>query len=183
MIIQNEKYTVTIKVDEAYTVESADNQHYDIELNPHHYRHNDLCKTFCIRVEKGEEVTQIALVGDFYSYDTDCAILENDILSVLQNNTITQIDMRNCDFLKQMKFECFGCNFGIYKVSKGYIIYGEMEITMLDNDFCKKWSFSGRDIFVSHSNKKAFEICENAIKLYDWEDNYYEIDFNGNLIH
>ena len=53
---------------------------------------------------------------------------------------------------------------------------------MLDFDFCKKWSFSGRDIFVSQFREKPFEICDNLIRLYDWEDNYYEIDFDGNLL-
>ena len=80
------------------------------------------------------------------------------------------------------KFDCFGCNYGIYRVQNGYIVYGEMEITMLDFDFNKKWSFSGKDIFVSMSDKKPFELCENSIKLYDFEENFYEIDFSGKLI-
>lgn len=53
---------------------------------------------------------------------------------------------------------------------------------MLDFNFNKKWSFSGRDVFVSVSRRKPFELCENSIKLYDFEDNFYEIDFMGNLI-
>ena len=53
---------------------------------------------------------------------------------------------------------------------------------MLDFDFNKKWSFSGKDIFVSMSDKKPFELCENSIKLYDFEENFYEIDFSGKLI-
>lgn len=34
----------------------------------------------------------------------------------------------------------------------------------------------------SVSGKNGFELCENSIKLYDFEDNFYEIDFMGNLI-
>lgn len=53
---------------------------------------------------------------------------------------------------------------------------------MLDSDFKKQWSFSGRYIFVSVSNRESFTICENSICLYDFENNYYEIDFNGKQI-
>ena len=53
---------------------------------------------------------------------------------------------------------------------------------MLDLDFKKQWSFSGKDIFVSISNREPFTIRENLICLYDFENNYYEIDFNGKQI-
>ena len=38
------------------------------------------------------------------------------------------------------------------------------------------------DIFVSITNKTAFEIKTDRICLYDFYDNYYEIDFDGNMI-
>ena len=53
---------------------------------------------------------------------------------------------------------------------------------MLDFEFNKKWEFSGKDIFVSISDKMAFELCENSIKLHDFEGDFYEIDFSGKLI-
>ena len=68
-------------------------------------------------------------------------------------------------------------------MSDGYLIYGEIEIIKLDNEFNVAWKFSGRDIFVSISGKNAFEIAEQSIKLYDFEDNFYEIDFDGKLIN
>lgn len=72
--------------------------------------------------------------------------------------------------IRHTKFDCVGCNYGIYKVEKGYVIYGEIEITMLDFDFTK-------------TDKKPFELHENSICLYDFEDNFYEIDYDGNLIN
>lgn len=54
---------------------------------------------------------------------------------------------------------------------------------MPDFSFVKKWSFSGKDIFVSLSNKKPVELRDNSICLYDFEDNYYEIDYDGNVIN
>ena len=125
----------------------------------------------------------IVLIGDFYSYDTDCAILEEETLTILQNNIIIQLDVNNGTVLNFKKIDSFGFNCGIYKVKSGYIIYGEIEITMIDFNLNKKWAFSGKDIFVSTSGKKAFELCEDFIKLYDFEDNFYMIDFSGRLIN
>lgn len=64
----------------------------------------------------------------------------------MQDNRITKINIVDGSVLRHIQFECFGYNFGIYKVKQGNIIYGEMEITMLDFDFVKKWYFSEKDI-------------------------------------
>ena len=61
------------------------------------------------------------------------------------------------------------------------MIYGEIEIIKLDNNFNIVWKFSGKDIFVSVSGKNAFEFTAGSIKLYDFEDNFYELDFDGNI--
>lgn len=46
-----------------------------------------------------------------------------------------------------------------------------------------RWSFSGRDIFVRYMGEEpAFEMKSDRICLYDFEDNYYEIDYDGNVI-
>lgn len=180
--MQNDICTVTISIDEIYTIDSTDNQHYDLVLNPEGLKSNDMYKVLSIQIDLYQKVISIALIGDYYTYDTDCAVLEEVFLTILQNDAVARLNVNNGSMILFKKFDCFGCNFGIYKVKSGYIIYGEIEITMLDFDFNKKWSFSGRDIFVSVSGKESFKLCENSIKLYDFEDNFYEIDFMGNLI-
>ena len=182
MVLQNDICTVTISIDEIYTIDSMDNQPYDLVLNPEGLKSNDMYKVLSIQIDLYQKVISIALIGDYYTYDTDCAILEGVVLTILQNDAVARLNVNNGSMILFKEFDCFGCNFGIYKVKSGYIIYGEIEITMLDLDFNKKWSFSGRDIFVSVSGKESFKLCENSIKLYDFEDNFYEIDFMGNLI-
>lgn len=182
MILKNQTCQIEIKTDETYTLGSADNRPYDVELNPCGYQHNDCCKTLSIHIDHFLNKLHIALIGPYYSYDTDCAILENEILTVLQDKMITQIRVTDGSAVRHIELDCFGCNYGIYKVNKGYIIYGEMEIIMLDFDFMKVWSFSGKDVFVSASGKNSFELKESAICLYDFEDNYYELDLEGNLL-
>lgn len=182
MTVQNDICNVNISIDETYTVESTDNKPYDLVINPRNLRHNDMYKIFSIHIDLFSHTISIALVGDYYSYDVDCAILENNVLTILQNDTIVQLNIKDGTMVNFKEFDCFGCNYGIYRVEKGYIIYGEIEITMLDFDFNKRWSFYGKDIFVSMSEKKAFELLDNSIKLHDFENNFYEIDFSGNLI-
>ena len=179
--LQNEKYQVNISIADTYTVESADNRNYDFILNPNKLGRNNMYRTLCISVT-GAKKAEIALVGDYYTSDIDCAILEGDILTVLQNDYISQIDLVTVQVVAGYKVDVFGTTFAIYRMPDGYLIYGEIEIIKLDNNFKPVWKFSGRDIFVSTSDKTAFELTEQSIKLYDFEDNFYELDFDGNII-
>ena len=182
MVLENAICNVKIFVDDTYTVDSTNNQTYDLVINPQNFDHNDIYKTFSVHIDLFYKVIKIALVGSCYSIDTDCAILDGEILTVLQDDTILQIKVTDGSLLRCKKIVCSGCNYGIYKIKKGYIIYGETEIIMLDFEFNKIWNFSGKNIFVSLTKKNSFELGENSIKLYDFDDNFYEIDFSGNLI-
>lgn len=182
MVLENEKCCIEIKIDKTYTVDSADNRYYDVVLNPCHYKRGNPSKTFSIRVNLFEREFYIALIGSPYIYDDTCAVLEDETLTILQDDTITQIRITDGTIIRHIELDCFGCNFAIYKIENGYILYGELEITMFDFEFIKKWSFSGKDIFASVSDKQCFEIHDHFICLYDFEDNYYEVGFDGNLL-
>lgn len=182
MYLENDKYIINIAVDTTYTVDSADNKPYDLVFNPANMKHNDYSKTFCIEVVIHEQTKTMALIGGLYCYDSDCAILEEDILTVLQNNMITQIDLSTDSLVQHKVLDTMGCNFGIYQKYNYYIIYGEIEIIRLNEQFKKVWSFSGEDIFVSHNGECPFSLADNIIMLNDWNGTYYEIDLNGNLI-
>lgn len=182
MVLENELCRVEINTDPCYTVASADNGHYDVILNPCNYRKSDMSKTLSIHVSLPEREYRIALTGSFFSDDRNCAVLDGETLTVLQDKALTQIAIAEGTVLRHTQVDCYGCNFEIHRVENGYIVYGEVEITMLDLELIKKWSFSGRDIFVSVTGKQAFEIRNDTICLYDFEDNYYEIDFSGKLL-
>ena len=182
MIVKSRNVSVKIDIDNTFTLDSTDNRPCDVILNPCNYKRGDFYHVLFILITSAENEISLALIGDYYSSDSECAVLEKDILTVLQNQTITQINIDDGSIVKHIELNGIGCNFGIYKVEKGYVIYGEEEITMLNFNFEKMWSFSGKDIFVSASGKTPFEIKENIIHLYDFENNYYEIDFNGNVV-
>ncbi len=182
MKLGNSVCEIEICVDRTYTLESVDNKAYDLLINPSNLKRSDFYKVFYIHINLFYITISIALVGDLYSYDAECAVLENDVLTVLQNDAIIQINVNDGSLLSYKKIDSFGCNFAIHKINIGYIIYGEIEISMLDFQLNKKWTFSGRDIFVSTSGKRSFVLCENSIQLYDFDDNFYEINFEGQLL-
>lgn len=177
MILSNDKCCIEIKTDDLYTIDSADNSfQYDIVLNPDSRRHNDLYKTLAIHIDLFTKEYDIALIGSAYSYDIQCAILKDDILSVLQNDAITCINIADGTIPRRTRLDTWGINYAIYETQKGYLIYGELEITMLDNNFGKIWSFSGKDVLTE------IRLNETSIYLCDFETNSYELDYDGNLI-
>lgn len=183
MILENQHCRAEIEYDPTYTLDSADNHFYDVILNPDNYQRRDDYKVLSISADLFSSELYIALVGPFYYASIlDCVILEEKILTVLQEDVITQINLADGSIVRHITLDSLGGNFAIYKIEKGYIIYGEIEIIMLDFDFNEKWSFSGKDIFVSVSGKTPFELRENSIHLWDFEDNEYEIDFEGKSV-
>ena len=177
MNLKNELCQIYISGDDSYTINSADNN-YDIIYNPNNK--SEFYKTFSIEILKENKKMKIALIGDYHSCVEDCAILNGNTLTILQNDVISQINIISGELVFYTNIENFGCNFSIYEIETGYIIYGEIETKKLDFNFNTRWNFSGRDIFVSVSGKKSFELCKDRIKLYDFNDDYYEIDFDGN---
>ena len=182
MLLNNQTYEIEIAIDETYTLNSTDNKHYDYVYNPNKLGDNDFINVFSIKIKSKTKDTRIALIGGLYSNIEKSAILNENTLIVLQNEMISQIDITTGELLDSKNIETFGSNFAIYQIQTGYIIYGEIEILKLTFDFEIEWSFSARDIFATLDGKSAFQLCDNCIKLYDFENNYYEIDFNGKLI-
>lgn len=182
MSLSNQYCSIQIGVDNSYIVGANSNQNYDLILNPDNYGLGDCYKVFCIKVDLNNRAYNIALIGDYQSFVENCAILEDTILTVLHGWMIVQLDILTGKMIRIVTLDTIGCNFGIFKAHENYLIYGETDITMLDVSFQKLWSFSGRDIFISITQKTAFELKPNLICLYDFEDNYYELDYDGNLL-
>ncbi len=178
MKLQNEKFTVNIMVVDTQNL-NLDNQCFVyFEENAQ----NELSKSHIISVDNGTWVGQIILVGDLFLYDEHCAVLENEILTVLQNDTIVQIDLCTCKIAKHKQIEEFGGNFELHLISAGYLVYGEGAVAAYDKDLNWIWSFSGKDIFVTRRDRPALKIGAHTVSFYDFEDNFYELDFGGKII-
>ena len=144
-IIQNEKYHIEITEDETFVVDSNDNAKYDYVLNPLVKCSDNMYKVLNIVIQGYQNCTA-ALIGDINTFVVDCAILDKNVLTVLQNDYITQIDLDSMRIVAGYELDVFGTTFSIYKMSDGYLIYGEIEIIKLDNNFQVLWRFGGRDI-------------------------------------
>lgn len=177
----NEKINVNVTIDMRFVFGSSEQQ-YDIVYNPEAYNANRLFKVLCVAIEIGTETKRIAMIGDYLASDENCLIQENDRLIILQNDALNIIELQTGELMDHIILDNIGCNFEIFSVEDGYVIYGEEEITMLDKQFHKKWGFSGRDIFISISGRTPFELGKRKIKLNDFLDTYYEVDFDGNLL-
>lgn len=110
------------------------------------------------------------------------AFLQEDHLILMLDEQLFRIGMKDCTIQKYKQLDIDGGTFGIYETARGYVVHGELDILMLDPDFNLLWTFTGRDIFVSVTGKTAFKRTNTTIQLYDFEDNYYEIDMNGRLL-
>ena len=65
MLLSNDLCTVKIYIDEAYTINSADNKHYDMIYNPEQYRKADFYKALIICIDLFSKEFSIALIGDY----------------------------------------------------------------------------------------------------------------------
>ena len=175
MRLENNTYQVEITVDTTYTIDSADNQYYDYVFNPEVKSHSNISKTFAIKVESLHQNFFAALIGSFYSYENDCAILEGDTLIVLQNHRITAINLKSIQIEKTINLDIFGVGYAIYPCSNGYLIYGELVVIMLNRNLDKLWEFGGKEIFT------LCKIEDDYIHLQDWDNTKYFLDMDGNL--
>ncbi len=180
--IENENSIIEIALDDTYENDKDFKSRYDIVINPQNRSQNENSKAYGIRVILQGQEHSIALIGDHNCWDDNCAVIEDDILTILQGWEITQINIITGQVTRSVVLDTMAPNFEIHRVNSGYLIYGETNITMLNDDLEALWSFSGYDIFVSGSDKTPFEIKGDRICLYDFFDHYYELDFQGNVL-
>ncbi len=179
MFLENDKYRIKITIDSDFEKKYANS--YDLIFQTKDEKSD--FKIFRIEVELNNDKTNfLALIGDINSCDENCAILEDNLLIVLQNKIITKIDLSKNIVLSVIEIDNFGYNLGIYSCKGGYIIHGETNIFKMNYDFKEEWSFSGNDIFVTQNGLPSLIIENDRIKLHDWNNAYYELDLDGNLI-
>ena len=152
-------------------------------INPGDHNPGELTKA--VRVESISQAgsCSIIILCSYMSDLDNAALLKGNQLILMLNNELFRINMEDCTVQHYKQLDIMGSTFGLYETSQGYIVHGELDILMLDSNFELLWDFSGRDIFVSVTGKTAFKLTETTIQLFDFEDNYYEIDLNGRLVN
>jgi hypothetical protein len=72
--------------------------------------------------------------------------------------------------------------FEFYDLENDFLVRGEIEIHRIDLDGNIKWSYGGRDIWVSIDGKKEVQVEQGQIHLTDFAGNEYVIDFDGKTL-
>lgn len=174
-------YEISIWGAPPYTIGSADNKAYDrVIIIEELYYH----KEFELRIEHMESVKTVLIVASAHTPEVSFVALHKDGLLLMLNETLCIFNPETLDIVKQTRIAPFGTMFEIHPYKSDYILYGELEIYRISGDLEVLWCFRACDIFVRYQgDEPAFLMKEDRICLYDWLDNYYEIDYDGVLIH
>ncbi len=143
----------------------------------------DFCKLIEIRVDLYGDIKKILLVASYHTPIDAFVALHEDGLFFMLNDVLCIFDPVALEITQKATISPLGTMFEVHPFGKDYILYGEIEIYRISEDLKEKWSFSAADIFVRcGSNEPAFEMKNDRICLYDFLGNYYEIDYDGNII-
>lgn len=184
MILSNDQYTVTITGDGQFWNTPAIQKAYDITFNPENIDQTDgFFDVTAICVEHAHGSTRrIALLASRYTDKEHCAVLDGQVLTVIQFDAIMQIDLERECVLQNVACSNWGGLMEIRPIKEGYIIRGEYDVFRYDAQLNRVWHFSGRDILVSSGGEKSFWIDDCFIHCRDWLGWHYVLDFDGNLI-
>lgn len=147
------------------------------------YANDELTKTFSVHIDLYTRALTMAIIGSHLAAVDRCALLDGPFLIVMMNEQLFKISLSDGTVVSYQVLDSFGSNFGIFRTERGYVVHGEVEVLFLNEELEVTASFSGRDIFVSASGKELFTLTKDAVQLYDFEDRYYELDLEGNLLN
>ena len=174
------EYNICIREAPPYSFDSTDNKCYDSIIVIEEKKFN---KSIEIEVEHYGEIRTVLMVVPYYTPIDSFVAPHRDGLFMMLNDVVCVFSPDNASVTKQIRINPMGTMFEVHRLENDYILYGEMEIYRITQELIVKWFFSGRDIFVRYQgNEPAFLMKQDRICLYDFEDNYYEINFEGKLI-
>ena len=85
--------------------------------------------------------------------------------------------------VKRKELALSGTLFSVHPYRDDFILYCEMNIIRMNQNLDVIWDYMARDIFVRYKGEEpAFEMRKDRIRLYDFSDSFYEIDYNGKVI-
>lgn len=181
MYLCNDKWE--IEIDEInYDPESADNF---VRPNAYVVICDDYSKTICVSIADATHTTEkkIILKVSYFTPRDDYAFIEENSLFLFLNDTVCEFDAQTGEMKNKKSVNMMGTLFSVYRYQQDFVLYCEMDIIRMTQDLDVVWDFGARDIFVRyHGEEPAFEMMPDRIRLYDFSDNYYEIDYDGNVI-
>lgn len=173
-------YNICIKEASPYSFDSTDNKKYDKVIV---IEENDFNKAIEVEIEQCGEIRTVLMLVPYHTPLKSFVAPHKDGLFMMLDDVLCVFAPETAAIIKQTQINPMGTMFEVHQIEDDYILYGEVEIYRISKELIEKWEFSGRDIFVRYQgNEPAFIMKNDRICLYDFEDNYYEISFEGKLI-
>lgn len=181
MYLCNDKWEIEI-YEINYNPESADNS-----VHPDMYVVicDDYSKMLCVSASNVSHTLEkkIVLKVSFFTPHDEYAFIEDNSLFLFLNDTVCEYDIQTEEMINKKSMDLTGTLFSVYRYKQDFIMYCEMDIIRMTRDLDVVWDFGARDIFVRYQGEEpAFEMMQDRIRLYDFSDNYYEIDYDGKVI-
>lgn len=177
---QYKDYEINVQGAPTYSFNSVDNKYYDKILI---MEESDFYCQIEMEITKDGEKKKVLLIAPRYTPMDSFVEVHEQGLFLMLDSIICLFNLELLEIIQQVKIDSLGTMFEVHVHEKDYILYGEIEIYRINSKLQIVWKFSGRDIFVRYQgDEPAFEMKEDKICLIDYLDNYYEIDYDGNVI-
>ncbi len=180
MVFVNDKYEITVGRADSYSINSVDNKHYDecIEVIDADVHGHDTCYEMEVfSLEKGESFSIILLASYCSKVFENSGILEDDVFCLILGNRIIKMDLMEFSYVMYSIPEPVGTYYEIYACDRGFLVYGEIELVLLDKEFSEHWRYCTQDILYGAD---VLHLNEEFISFTDFDGNYHEVDWSGN---
>ena len=178
MVLENERYKVTI-----HTAYQPDLKVCHVLYQPEDFDKSGFYSAYLIQIDRidGRRYS-VALLDLLISNIEPCAVLEENILTVILFRTILRLDLDTRTITQCVDCENMGGLEEIHPIEDGYIIKGEGEIFRFDKELNQLWWRTGRDILVTPEGDDCFWIEDDFIHCRDWEGWHYIFNMDGEKI-
>lgn len=140
-------------------------------------------RCFLHTVQRAGDLKRVLLNAPYYTPSELFAALHPNGLFMMMNDVLGIFNPATLEIEQITEIDPIAPMIALYTYKDDYILYGEMEIYRVTGDMKVLWEFWGRDIFVRcNGDQQAFVMKPDRICIYDFEENYYEIDYDGNKI-
>ena len=178
MVLKNEQYIVTISTAITPSLDGYQVIYQTDEFDMHDFYCARLIE---IKVANGS-ASKAAILDATIPSTEPCAVLENNVLTILLFNVILQIDLETTTIIRCIDCENLGGLEQIFEINHGYLLKGECDIFYFDKKLNQVWHFGGRDILARATGEKCFWIDNDLIHCREWEGWHYVLDMDGNVI-
>lgn len=174
--VSNEYYDVTLRKAPSYDMNSTDNKTYDmriVAISGMDYSSYELSVENLI---DGNAISVILLADYCTDIGKYSAVFRENNLIILLNRAIVSICLENMGYQVALIENPFGTYYDLHLYKDKYIVHGEIEVRMLDEEFKTMWIYSTMDILCGN---EPLEIESDVISFYDYDGNFHKIDFEG----